>query len=119
MLEQQPLDINSFFIAGINYKKTDAALRGRFSIDHPRYQQLVELGPKEGIQDFFIVSTCNRTEIYGFASAAKDLSHLVCSQTEGTAEEFDAISYLFREHSALEHLFKVASGLDSQILGDY
>ena len=119
MLKQQPLDINSFFIAGINYKKTDAALRGRFSIDHPRYQQLVELGPKEGIQDFFIVSTCNRTEIYGFASSAKDLSRLVCSQTEGTGAEFDAISYVFRGHSALEHLFKVASGLDSQILGDY
>lgn len=112
-------DISSFFIAGINYKKSDAAIRGQFSINHEQYLQVISSAAEHGITEFFVLSTCNRTEIYGFAESAANLSELLCSQTEGSLGDFTRMSYSKRGLCAIEHLFEVAAGLDSQILGDY
>ncbi|MEO6404831.1 MAG: glutamyl-tRNA reductase [Ferruginibacter sp.] len=108
-----------FYVAGINYKKTEAAIRGKFSVNQEQYLQLISNGSQTGITDFFVLSTCNRMEIYGFAEKANDLSKLVCSVTEGDYQGFDSISYIKNGWEAITHLFHVASGLDSQILGDY
>jgi glutamyl-tRNA reductase len=67
----------------------------------------------------FILSTCNRTEIYGYAESAEQLANLLCSKTTGTKEEFDELAYKKEGNEAILHLFEVAAGLDSQILGDY
>jgi glutamyl-tRNA reductase len=66
-----------------------------------------------------VISTCNRTEIYGLASSAKALVSLLCSQTSGSVETFNQLSYIKKGASAIEHLFSVGAVLDSQILGDY
>lgn len=112
-------DIGDFFIVGINYKKTDAAIRGQFSINTDQYQEVITSASEFNIKEFFVLSTCNRTEIYGFAESAERLSELLCTQTEGTLQEFKAMSYAKKGLEAIEHLFEVAAGLDSQILGDY
>jgi glutamyl-tRNA reductase len=44
---------------------------------------------------------------------------LLCSETEGSADTFKELAYIKQGEEAIEHLFNVASGLDSQILGDY
>lgn len=108
-----------FFVAGINYRKTDAAIRGQFAISNDQYARLLAEGPQYGVHEFFVVSTCNRTEIYGFASGAEQLMDLLCTQTEGTAETFKNLSYIKCGGDAIMHLFEVGAGLDSQILGDY
>jgi glutamyl-tRNA reductase len=112
-------DITKFFIAGINYRKTDALIRGQFAINNEQYQQVAQLAPAYSVNEFFIISTCNRTEIYGFAESAYQLISLLCTQTVGSAETFSQLSYIKKGQEAIDHLLHVGAGLDSQILGDY
>ncbi len=119
MIAEPVTDISSFFVAGINYKKSDASIRGRFSVNHQQYLRLIENANQFNIANLFVLSTCNRTEIYGFAEDAEQLSKLLCSHTEGSFEIFSDLRYIKQGVEAIEHLFHVAAGLDSQILGDY
>ncbi|MGN6567350.1 MAG: glutamyl-tRNA reductase [Flavipsychrobacter sp.] len=112
-------DISDFRVVGINYKKTDAGLRGQFAINNDQYAQILATAPAKGMKAFFILSTCNRTEIYGLAEDATQLMELICSQAEGDIDTFSKIAYIKNGWDAVEHLFQVSSGLDSQILGDY
>ena len=116
---QSQTDLSNFFIAGINYKKTDANLRGQFAINNEQYASLLSLAPTHGVKELFVLSTCNRTEIYGFADDEKSMRKLLCTQTQGSLDTFEKIAYFKKGHEAIEHLFNVAAGLDSQILGDY
>lgn len=112
-------DITNFFIAGINYKKTDAAIRGQFAVTNEQYEKLLALAPQFNIKEFFVLSTCNRTEIYGFAENAAALIDLLCTQTKSDAAVFESLAYIKKDKKAIQHLFDVGAGLDSQILGDY
>lgn len=112
-------DISGFYIAGINYKKTDADVRGQFAISSDHYNRLLTLAPSHHITEFFVLSTCNRTEIYGFADNARQLTDLLCAEAMGDREAFLQMAYVKRGAEAIEHLFLVAAGIDSQILGDY
>lgn len=112
-------DISTFFVAGINYKKSDAAVRGQFSVNTDQYQQLTQLAAQHRVQHFFVLSTCNRTEMYGFAEQIDDFNQLLCAVTQGSLEDFRKMAYQKSGIDAIEHLFNVAAGLDSQILGDY
>jgi len=111
--------IQNFWAVGINYKKTDAALRGLYAINTEQYDYLLSIAPEYGLKEFFILSTCNRTEIYGFADDASQLTDLICTVTAGDKATFTHIAYVKNCDKAIEHLFHVAAGLDSQILGDY
>src|SRR5690606_20947621 len=72
-----------------------------------------------GIESLIVTSTCNRTEIYGFAEHPYQLIKLLCENTKGTVEEFQDVAYIYKGKEAVSHMFKVGSGLDSQILGDF
>lgn len=115
----KPTEISKFFIAGINYKKTDAAIRGQFAISNEQYEKILTLAPAHHLHELFVLSTCNRTEIYGFAEEPSQLINLLCSQTAGDPAAFSDIAYIKSGLDAVEHLFEVSAGLDSQILGDY
>jgi len=114
-----PDELSKFFVAGINYRKTDTSIRGMFAIDDDRYANILDLAPVYNLSSLFIISTCNRTEIYGFADDACELVELLCTQTTGNAETFTSIAYIKNGMDAVKHLFDVGAGLDSQILGDY
>ncbi|MDB5253810.1 MAG: hemA [Flaviaesturariibacter sp.] len=111
--------ISNFFVAGINYKKSDAAVRGQFALSSPQYATLLEKAALQGLNEIFVVSTCNRTEIYGFAHSSRQLVDLLCAETVGDTDTFLASAYIRQGTNAIEHLFEVGAGLDSQILGDY
>lgn len=113
------MEINQFFVAGINYKKTDAAIRGRFAISDTQFTALSQKAKGAGITEFFVLSTCNRTEIYGVAPSAESLIKILCSETEGNETDFLIRCYTKSCADAMQHLLNVAGGLDSQILGDY
>lgn len=115
----KPTDISNFVIAGINYKKTDALMRGEFAVSEEQYARILEAAAAIDIEGLFVLSTCNRTEIYGFAENAGQLTDLLCSQTRGDSATFKTLAYVKNGIQAVEHLFNVAAGLDSQILGDY
>jgi len=113
------LDISRFHVAGINYKKTDAAVRGQYAISPEVYSLILADSSSYGIDELFVLSTCNRTEIYAVASDVSQLIHLLCAHTQGDIETFRSRAYIKNGLGAIEHLFDVSAGLDSQILGDY
>ena len=60
-----------------------------------------------------------RAHATAFAESVTDLSKLLCTQTQGGIDTFTQMAYVKKGFKAIEHLFCVAAGLDSQILGDY
>ncbi|QYA24955.1 glutamyl-tRNA reductase [Gramella sp. MT6] len=108
-----------FYTIGLSYKKADAEIRGHFSLTEESKQRLLEQAKEEGIDGILVTSTCNRTEIYGFAQHPFQLIKLLCEHTHGTVEEFEKVAYVFKNKQAISHIFKVGTGLDSQILGDF
>ena len=110
---------NSFYTVGLSYKKADAEIRGCFSLDANSKEDLLSQAKKEGVDSLTVISTCNRTEIYGFAQHPYQLIKLLCDNTSGTVEQFQEVAYVHKNKDAIEHMFNVGSGLDSQILGDF
>ncbi len=113
------MDIHKFCIAGINYKKADAELRSSFAINDNQHAAILSNASSFGLKEVFILSTCNRTEIYGLTDNADDLINLLCMETSGDVQTFTQSAYIKTGEEAIEHIFNVAAGLDSQILGDY
>ena len=109
----------SFYALGISYKKADAAMRGKFSLDALAKSTLLIQAEAEGIESLLVTSTCNRTEIYGFANHPYQLIKLLCENSRGTVEEFQEIAFIYKNNEAINHIFRVGTGLDSQILGDF
>ena len=109
----------SFYAIGLNYKKADAEMRGKFSIDTQSKYNLLQQAKREGIESLIVTSTCNRTEIYGFAQHPFQLIKLLCENSQGKVEDFQKVAYVYKNQEAISHLFKVGTGLDSQILGDF
>jgi len=106
---------NSFYAVGLSYKKADAEVRGKFSLDVPAIDHILVKAKELGIDGLLAISTCNRTELYGFAQHPYQLIKLLCDQTHGTVEEFQEVAYVYKNHDAISHMFKVGTGLDSQI----
>lgn len=109
----------TFYAIGLSYKKADAKVRGKFSLDAPKKEALLVQAKSAGISNLIVTSTCNRTELYGFAEHPFQLIKHLCENTNGTVEEFQEVAYVYKSNDAIRHMFKVGTGLDSQILGDF
>ncbi|WP_426062532.1 glutamyl-tRNA reductase [Flavobacterium sp. DSP2-3-1] len=108
-----------FYSVGLSYKKADAEIRGKFSLDATAKNRLLEQAKTEGIESLIVTSTCNRTEIYGFAEHPFQLIKLICENSQGSVEEFQKVGFVYKNQEAISHMFRVGTGLDSQILGDF
>ena len=109
----------TFYAIGLSYKKADADIRGKFSLDASKKEQLLLQAKAEGISNLIVTSTCNRTELYGFAEHPFQLIKHLCEVTKGTIKEFQKVAYVYKSNEAIAHMFKMGTGLDSQILGDF
>ena len=109
----------TFYAIGLSYKKADAEMRGKFSLDDKTKLDLLFQAKEEGIESLVITSTCNRTEIYGFAQHPFQLIKLLCENSQGTVEDFQKVAFVYKNNEAISHMFRVGTGLDSQILGDF
>ena len=116
MQEKKQLD---FYNIGVSYKKADAKTRGKFSLSKESQVALLELAKEKSFTGVFVLSTCNRTEISGFAERPCQLIELLCEFSEGTIQEFSKISFVYKNQEAIDHLFRIGTGIESQILGDY
>lgn len=108
-----------FYNIGVSYKKADANTRGKFSLSKENQKALLILAKEKGFQGVFVLSTCNRTEVSGFVERPCQLIELLCEFSEGNIEEFAKISFVYKGQEAIQHLFRIGTGLESQILGDY
>ena len=116
-MAQQP---TSFYVIGVNYKKADADTRGVFTIpDKAQTLLLQDAKFNNNISALVILSTCNRTEIYSVCKDPKVLVALLCKYSQGTLADFSKIGFTLKDNIAVTHLFKVGTGMDSQILGDF
>ena len=109
----------TFYAIGLSYKKADAEMRGKFSLDEQAKISLLHQAKAEGIDNLIVTSTCNRTEIYGFAQHPFQLIKLLCENSQGTVEDFQKVAFVYKNSEAISHMFRVGTGLDSQILGDF
>lgn len=107
------------FVAGLSYKTAPVALREQIAITPSKLGcHACKLKVVGGLEEVVLVSTCNRVEIYGVAehvngnikSLFQLLSKYVCDVREHL--------YVREGEAALHHLFSVASGLDSMVLGE-
>lgn len=109
----------TFYAIGLNYKKVNAESRGLFSVSEPTQTAMLLDAQNTEITSLSILSTCNRTELYGFSDNPFQLIKLLCKHTKGSLEDFEKVAYIYKEQETVSHLFKVGAGLDSQILGDF
>ena len=108
-----------FYNIGVSYVKADAKTRGKYSLSKEHQNALLVMAKEKNFEGVFVLSTCNRTEISGFAEHPYQLIQLLCHFSEGTVEEFATFSNVYKNQEAINHLFRIGTGLESQILGDY
>lgn len=104
---------------GVSYKKADVETRSAFSLSKQKQIELLKDAKSKNISGVLVVSTCNRTEITGFAKHPFELISLLCEHSNGTVEDFVEFSNIYKGSQGIQHLFNIGTGLESQILGDY
>jgi glutamyl-tRNA reductase len=109
----------SLIVAGVSFRKTTLEIRNKFALTSEHIKRIYADGSGKYPKDFFILSTCNRTEIYGRGANAEMLINLLAENTIATPEEISEYVFIKTGDEAAKHLFRVAAGMDSQILGDY
>lgn len=106
---------------GLNHQTAPVAMREKLAIGPSAVDKaLRELIESPGIAEAAVLSTCNRTELYCHVEAgAEALPERWLAQTGGLRpEQLDAYLYRYQDADAVRHLFRVATGLDSMILGE-
>ncbi|MCM2355265.1 MAG: glutamyl-tRNA reductase [Arenimonas sp.] len=106
---------------GLNHQTAPLALRERVALDAGQLPAaLAGLGAVPGVEEAAVLSTCNRTEVY--AQVAEGREGAVAdwlAQHHGLAPEaLGDYLYEHRDEDAVRHLFRVATGLDSLVLGE-
>ena len=108
-----------FQCIGVSYKTADISIRSEFSLNDSNLHALFLDAKNLGIKDLLVINTCNRTELYGWVENESKLINLLCGHSEGDFKTFQKIGYTFNEEEGFHHLFRVGTGLESQILGDF
>jgi len=113
----------SVFVYGINFKTAPVEIREKTVLSGEKLESsLIEIRKKlANINEIFIVSTCNRTEFYYSTSSDASSNNLEAwlSETSGLSQSIlKDISYQHSAEKVIKHFIRVASGLDSQVLGE-
>jgi glutamyl-tRNA reductase len=110
------------FLLGASHHKTPLDLREKLALSParlPAFHQAVAALP--GVREIAVLNTCNRVEFYGTADSPETvhrLREIFCAFQGFPADAFASISHHAAGLTAIEHLLTVASGLDSQMLGE-
>lgn len=110
---------SNFAVLSISYEKADAETRGKFAFFDEHIKKFVNEIHNENLGDAFVVSTCNRTEIYTTSANYLLIAEEYCKSTGVSLMEFMKYANILSREEALNHLFRVAAGLESQIIGDF
>lgn len=107
------------FTLGINHHSAPLAIRERvaFGADKLRHA-LAELANSQVVREVAILSTCNRTEIYCVAESTQRVVDWLSAYHQVEHDELAPFLYVHDQPSAVRHAFRVASGLDSMVIGE-
>ncbi len=107
------------FTLGINHQSAPVAIRERMAFPPellvPALRELVQL---PGVSEGAILSTCNRTEIYCHASTPNAISRWLMQYHALDSQHVEPYFYQHADGTAVKHAFRVASGLDSMVIGE-
>ena len=107
---------------GINHKTADISLRERIAFSASEIQSALTrlIDSEKNINEAAILSTCNRTEVYCATTQSHEnaVKNWLASDRQIIQYELDQASYTLWEKDAASHIMRVASGLDSQIVGE-
>ncbi len=110
---------SQFTVLSISFEKADAVTRGRFAFFDDHIKSFVNHIHDREMGDAFVVSTCNRTEIYTTTHNYMFVAQLFCETVGVQLMDFMQFVTVKKGTDALDHLFRVAAGLESQIIGDF
>jgi glutamyl-tRNA reductase len=107
-------------LIGVNHTSAPLDVRERLAIAESRLPEACrQLAAHPGIEEALILSTCNRVEmITHTANGSADLRGFLREHFHLGAEELDSHVYEFRDKDAVRHVFRVASSLDSMVVGE-
>jgi glutamyl-tRNA reductase len=106
-------------VLGVNHKTAPIELRERIAIGRDELPEVTRaLAAVPGVAECMIVSTCNRVELITAVDAEVDLAAFLCSQFGVTPEQLASHVYEHRDQQAVRHVFRVASSLDSMVVGE-
>ena len=110
----------SLLVLGLNHRTAPVEVREKVVFDGPRMPAaLDELAHLPGVQEGLILSTCNRTEVYcAFTGDTPPRLAEWLEHFHGTGHDLSECTYELHGPSAVEHVYAVAAGLDSLIIGE-
>ena len=112
----------SILAYGLNYRTASLDLWERIAFPEDKLAHALKSVTKDisGVSEVAIVSTCNRTEFYCAAdpNSAEEISRWLAETRLITLDELENASYRYWDKDAAQHIIRVASGLDSQMLGE-
>lgn len=113
----------SLLVVGVNHRSAPLGMLEQLTLDAPSVVKTVNgLVDLDSVREAVVLSTCNRTEIYvvaeRFHRAYDDVRDLLCARASVDIDTLTAHSYSAFDDAAVSHLFSVACGLDSMVLGE-
>jgi glutamyl-tRNA reductase len=115
------MERDSIVLLGVNHKTTPLAVREKLALTGGYDEPLQRLGSLTGLGEYYLLSTCNRVEILFTCKKPTQMRREVLDLMFAgnvTREEVAECIYTFEDDKAVEHLFMVASSLDSMIVGE-
>jgi len=107
------------FVAGLSYKTAPVELREKLAVHASRLRcHGCRLKLAGGLDEVVLVSTCNRVEVYGVAPKVNGNVHRLFQHLSTGEVDFAPHLYIKEGVEAVQHLFSVASGLDSMVIGE-
>jgi glutamyl-tRNA reductase len=113
----------SLLAVGISHQTAPVALLEQFAMDaDERVKALHELVASDHVSEALVLATCNRIEVFAeverFHGGVADVSRVLARQAGATVEELSPYVTVHYEDQAVSHLFTVAAGLDSMVVGE-
>jgi glutamyl-tRNA reductase len=108
------------FVIGVTHNQAPLEVRERL-VPASQEQLRSDLATVVGLRELAVLCTCNRVEFYGVgenAAAADSVQAAFCARQNFNAADFEKIRFRLSGREAALHLFEVASGIDSQLLGE-
>ncbi len=104
---------------GLSHHTAPLMLREQFSFEGSRLDTVLLALMRAGAREAVVLSTCNRTEITVRGLADQELIRILSAQTDIALSIFTPHLYIYKAEEAVSHLFHVAAGLDSLVLGEH
>jgi glutamyl-tRNA reductase len=115
--------MGTLFISGLNHRTAPIELREQLALPEDKLSEILREAHATGVlSEVMILSTCNRVEVYGVADAPREARRrawsLLCQERGVELASVEPLLYAKSDADAVHHCFRVASSLDSMILGE-